>query len=100
MTETRVQLVFSGPDDGGTVDGTATSLARCQSSLTLHHRDASGRQSDPAPHLSSGGHFGGAAKLDRTHLVIPDRAELDVIAVLPDLELALGTGTHRGLLRE
>src|SRR6267142_2147242 len=33
-------------------------------------------------------------RLGRAHLVIPDRAELDVVAVLPDAQLALGTGAH------
>src|SRR3989441_13260682 len=35
-----------------------------------------------------------------THLVVPRGSELHVVAVLPDLALALRTRSHRALLRE
>jgi len=42
--------------------------------------------------------LGGASRLSGTHLVIPNRSEFDVVTVLSDSQLALGTGAHRGLL--
>src|SRR6185369_9975349 len=44
------------------------------------------------------GALGGARGLVRARLVEPDRAQLEVVAVLSDAQLALGAGTHHALL--
>jgi hypothetical protein len=41
----------------------------------------------------------GATRLGWARLVVPDGPELDVVTVLVNRELALGAGTHPGLLR-
>jgi hypothetical protein len=43
--------------------------------------------------------LGGASRFSGTHLVIPNRSELDVVTVLSDSQLALGAGAHHGLLQ-